>query len=66
MIAVSSSENVIHNFQSCISLWQREDGPEPVRLTDSERRTIAASEQYYSRTTGNDTTLIGSKSQAVR
>ncbi len=66
MIAVSSSKSMIHDFQTCISCRQREEGSELIRLPDSERRTITASEQYYSRTAGDDGGLTGSKGQAVR
>jgi len=66
MIAVSSSESMTHDFQTCISYRQREEGSELIRLSDSECRTITASEQYYSRTAGDDGGLTGSKGQAVR
>lgn len=66
MIAASSSESMIHDSQTCISRRQREEGPELIRFPDSERRTIPASEQYYSRTAGDDGGLTGSKGQAVR
>jgi len=57
---------MIHNFQTCISRRQREEGSELIRLPDSERRIIPASEQYYSRDAGDDGGLTGSKGQAVR
>jgi hypothetical protein len=66
MIAVSSSERMTYDFQTCISCRQSEEGSELMRLPDSERRTITASEQYYSRTAGYDGGLTGSKGQAVR
>src|SRR5436309_1675274 len=57
---------MIHDFQTCISCRQGEEGSEPIRFPDSKRRNITASEQYYSRTAGDDGGLTGSKGQAVR
>src|SRR5207249_634534 len=62
----TSSENMIHEFQTGISCRQCEEGSELMRLLNGERRTITAGEQYYSGTAGNDGGLTGSKGRAVR
>jgi len=50
-----------HHFQTSISCRQSEDWSELLRLPDSECRAMTASEQYYSRTAGNDSGLTRSK-----
>jgi hypothetical protein len=66
MVAVSSSERMIHDFQTSISCRQREKGSELIRLPDCEGSTTTTREQYHSRTPGNNGGLTGSKGQAIR
>ncbi len=66
MVAVVNSESMIHDFQTCISCRQREEGSELTRLPDSKRSITTAREQYHSRTAGNNGRPTGLKGQAVR